>query len=151
MNKKSAGILVYRRVDNQLEVLLVHPGGPYFNKKDLGVWSIPKGEFEDEEPIGAAIREFNEETGLPICGPFTPLQPVKMKSGKTIYAWITEADPELTGFKSNTFSMEWPPKSGRHMDFPEVDKVAWFGTDEARQKINEYQTAFIDQLEILLL
>jgi len=147
MSKKSAGLLLYREISDHLEVLLVHPGGPFWAKKDEGAWSIPKGEFEDnEDPFSAAKREFAEETGLSLDGEAIPLQPVRQPSGKLIYAWAMGRDVDLSHFKSNTFSMEWPPKSGRVQEFPEVDRAAWLTIEEARQKIVKGQVAFLDQL-----
>ncbi|HEY0142084.1 MAG TPA: NUDIX domain-containing protein [Thermoanaerobaculia bacterium] len=146
MKKTSAGILLYRDRD-QPEVFLVHPGGPFWAKKDLGAWSIPKGEFTDEEdPLTAARREFTEETGFPIDGHFRPLQPLKQSSGKIIYAWAVEGDCDAEAVKSNLFTMEWPPKSGRMQQFPEVDRAAWFRLSEARERIVKGQLGFLDQL-----
>ena len=145
--KQSAGILLYRREKKVTEVFLVHPGGPFWKNKDEGSWSIPKGEFtEGEDPLDAAKREFKEETGVSCEGEFIELSPVKLKSGKMIFAWAQEKDinPELV--KSNFFEMEWPPKSGKKMSFPEIDKGGWFIPAEAKQKINATQSAFIDEL-----
>jgi len=145
--KKSAGILAYRYANDEIEFLLAHPGGPFFARKDAGAWSIPKGELDEgEEPLAAARREFAEETGSPVTGIFTELQPIVQKSGKTVLAWAVAADVETSTFKSNTFSMEWPAKSGKLRDFPEIDKLEWFTADAARQKINAMQAAFIDQV-----
>lgn len=151
MKKKSAGILAYRFRNKLLEILLVHPGGPYFANKDLGVWSIPKGEFTDEEdPLVAAKREFHEETGFEIKGAFKKLSPIVQKGGKTVFAWATEQDINTTGFKSNTFEIEWPPKSGKYQEYPEIDKAKWFTIPVGREKINESQVALINELiEIL--
>ncbi|MEO6733877.1 MAG: NUDIX domain-containing protein [Ferruginibacter sp.] len=151
MQKKSAGILLYR-FDNKLaEVLLVHPGGPFWAKKDLGVWSIPKGEFDErEKPLNAAIREVEEETGIKLTGDFIELVPVKQKSGKVIYAWALEGDIDPATIISNTFEIEWPPKSGKKKVFPEVDKAAWFPMDEAKGKIIAGQVGLINELEIIL-
>ena len=147
MMKKSAGILLFKRKQEALQVLLVHPGGPFFAKKDSGVWSIPKGEFNDDEaPLAAAKREFFEETGKQVEGPFMPLEPVKLKSGKIVYAWAVESDFDTSGLKSNNFSIEWPPKSGLIKEFPEVDKAAWFTITEAREKISLGQSPLLDQL-----
>jgi predicted NUDIX family NTP pyrophosphohydrolase len=146
MAKKSAGILAYRFKGKALEFFLVHPGGPFFQKKDEGAWSIPKGEFEDEAPLDAAIREFEEETGIKLSGDFLPLTPIKQKSGKLVYAWAIEADIDCSNVKSNTFQMEWPPKSGKMKEFPEVDKCEWFDTKTARTRINIAQFAFIEEL-----
>lgn len=145
--KQSAGILLYKIKQNQLYVLLVHPGGPFFVKKDLGSWSIPKGEFEvNEEAIDAARREFFEETGQPAKGKAIPLKSVKQKSGKIVYAFAIEGEFDVTQLKSNTFEMEWPPRSGKKKEFPEVDKAEWFGVEQAIEKIIEAQRAFIVEL-----
>ncbi|MCW3091979.1 MAG: hypothetical protein JWP81_3048 [Ferruginibacter sp.] len=147
MQKQSAGILLYRFRKNIAEVFLVHPGGPFWAKKDLGAWSIPKGEFTGgEEPLVAAIREFEEETGLKITGQFIELTPVKQKAGKLILAWALKADIDTSECKSNTFEMEWPPKSGKKKEFPEVDKVAWFGIEEAKTKLLEGQLPLLTEL-----
>ena len=148
---QSAGILAYRRRDGAVEVFLVHPGGPFWKNKDAGAWTIPKGEFGDEEsPLVAAQREFAEETGGTVEGTFHALPPRKMRSGKTIHAWAVEAEIDPAKLSSNTFSMEWPPRSGQHQEFPEVDRGAWFSVDEAHRKINEGQRPFIDNLMRLL-
>lgn len=145
--KKSAGILLYKRVNKQLFVLLVHPGGPFWKNKDAGHWSIPKGEFSDEEnAFDAAIREFEEETGTRLDGDFIELVPVKLKSGKVVYAWALEKDIDADAVESNTFEIEWPPKSGRLKSFPEIDKADWFTVEEALEKINVAMTDFILQL-----
>jgi predicted NUDIX family NTP pyrophosphohydrolase len=153
MKKKSAGVLVYRlNKANEAEVLLVHPGGPFFIKKDLGVWSIPKGEYEeDEEPLLVAKREFFEETGNRIVdGLMIELKPVTIKSGKQISAWAIETDFEKSFISSNEFEMEWPPKSGKKQWFAEVDKAEWFTIDVAKQKINEGQIPLLDELTEML-
>ena len=151
MQKQSAGILLYRITDNQLQVFLVHPGGPFFRNKDEGAWSIPKGEYVDgEEPLAAARREFEEETGQPISGKFIALQPVKQKSGKVVYAWAVEGDIDHDTIKSNLFEIEWPPKSGKKVSFPEVDRAGWFTIEAARQKIIQAQSGLIEELEGLL-
>ncbi|MEW6669286.1 MAG: NUDIX domain-containing protein [Thermodesulfobacteriota bacterium] len=148
MTKKSAGLLLFRKVSGRLQVLLVHPGGPLWAKKDLGAWSIPKGEFEDDEdPLAAARREFAEETGLTPEGVVIPLEPLRQPGGKLVYAWAMEHDFDPAGLKSNTFTMEWPPKSGRFQEFPEVDRAGWFDIEEARLKILKGQAAFLDQLQ----
>lgn len=148
MSKKSAGILVYRIARKELQVLLVHPGGPFWSKKDLGAWSIPKGEIDDgEEPFTAAVREIKEETGLTVEGNFIELPPIRQKSGKQVFAWAIEQDVELSSIKSNEFEMEWPPKSGKKKYFPEIDKAAWFEIAEAKTKILEAQIPFIEELE----
>jgi predicted NUDIX family NTP pyrophosphohydrolase len=145
--KKSAGILVYRFYSGELEVFLVHPGGPFWKNKDDGAWSIPKGEYaEDEDPLEAAKREFEEETGIVCDGKFITLDPIKQKGGKMVSAWALEKHIDAKSIKSNLFSMEWPPKSGKMQEFPEVDKAAWFGLNDAKQKINPSQAALIDQL-----
>ena len=147
MSNQSAGILLYRKINNNLQVFLVHPGGPFFKNKDLGAWSIPKGEFlDDEESLIAAKREFEEETGQVIDGNFIPLSPVKLKSGKRVYAWAVEGDIDHKTIFSNLFEMEWPPKSGKKQSFPEIDRAGWFEVDEAKLKINIAQAAFIEEL-----
>lgn len=146
MSKKSAGILLYRIKNNIPEVLLAHPGGPFWINKDIGAWTIPKGEFTDEEePLQAAKREFKEETGADVSGEFMELTPVKLKSGKTVFAWLLKGDMDATQIKSNTFELQWPPKSGIKKTFPEIDKAQWFNTREARKKINPGQIGFIDE------
>jgi predicted NUDIX family NTP pyrophosphohydrolase len=148
MPRQSAGLLLFREVADQLEVLLVHPGGPFWAKKDEGAWSIPKGEFDDgEEPLAAAFREFEEETGFAPRGDSIPLQSLCQPSGKVVYAWAMRGDFDPGSLKSNTFSMEWPPKSGRSQQFPEVDRAAWFSLGEARRKILRGQAAFLQRLE----
>jgi predicted NUDIX family NTP pyrophosphohydrolase len=145
-SKKSAGLLIYRR-RGELEVFLVHPGGPFWAKKDRGAWSIPKGELEgDEDPLQAARREFSEETGFPIDGEFRALAPVRQAGGKLVLAWMIEADFDPAQLRSGMFSMEWPPKSGETREFPEIDRAAWFGISEARERILAGQVGFIDQL-----
>ena len=149
--KQSAGLLLYRRPARRLQVLLVHPGGPFWQKKDLGAWSIPKGEFAaGEDALAAATREFHEETGLEVAGPLTPLTPVKQPGGKTVHAWAVEGDFDPRALRSNTFSLEWPPRSGRQQEFPEVDRAAWFDFDEAKRRINRGQAALLAELEQLL-
>src|SRR5437868_879860 len=133
MPKQSAGILVYRKANNVLQVFLVHPGGPFWKNKDEGAWSVPKGEYEsDEDPLEAARREFYEETGHYIDGTFIQLNPVRLKSGKIVNAWAVEGDIDHANIKSNLFEIEWPPKSGRMQSFPEVDRAGWFTIDEAK-------------------
>ncbi|MGY3212986.1 NUDIX domain-containing protein [Mucilaginibacter sp. HD30] len=147
MPKQSAGILLYRNINNQLQVFLVHPGGPFFKNKDAGAWSIPKGEFGDEEdPLSAAKREFLEETGQPVDGDFAKLSPIRLKSGKTVHAWAVEGDIDHDTIVSNVFEMEWPPRSGKMAGFPEIDKAAWFDVNEAVVKVNEAQVKLIDEL-----
>ncbi len=146
--KQSAGILLYRFLNNQLQVFLVHPGGPFWKNKDLGVWTIPKGEFTVEEtPLTAAIREFQEETGKLLSGNFLELSPVKQKSGKLVYAWAIEGDIDPDDIKCNTFKMEWPPKSGKWQNFPEVEKGEWFTTEQVKEKIIAAQLPLIDELQ----
>lgn len=145
----SAGILAYRR-NPQLEVLLAHPGGPYWRKKDDGAWSIPKGIVESGDLLICAKREFNEETGLVAVGPFLELTPLRQRSGKTVHAFAIEADFDLTAFSSNTFEMEWPPHSRKYQSFPEVDRIAYFNVTDARQKLLPGQLAFIDELAMRL-
>lgn len=146
--KKSAGILLYRRAGGGVEVLLAHPGGPFWTRKDEQAWSIPKGELEleDEDPLEAAKRELAEETGAVVSGPVLPLAPIKQPSGKVVHAFAVEQDFDLSTFRSNTFSIEWPPRSGRQQEYPEVDRVAWFPIDAARVKIQRGQAALLDQL-----
>ena len=149
---KSAGILLYRSTHGESEVLLVHPGGPFWARKDAGAWSIPKGEHgDDEDPQACARREFEEETGTALApGALADLGTVKLKSGKVVAAWAAEGDLDPDAITSNTFEMEWPPRSGRTQAFPEVDRAGWFGLEEAREKLNPAQAAFIDRLSDLL-
>jgi predicted NUDIX family NTP pyrophosphohydrolase len=145
--KQSAGILVYKKAAGEILFFLVHPGGPYWKNKDMESWSIPKGEFtSEEEPLNAAIREFEEETGISLEGEFGTLSPVKLKSGKTVFAWFIEKDINPTAILSNTFEIEWPPKSGLMKQFPEIDRAAWFPAALAIQKINPAQAAFLHEL-----
>src|SRR6266478_1921404 len=149
--KQSAGLLLYRQERDGLGILLVHPGGPFWKNKDNGAWSIPKGEFEGSEvPLEAARREFHEETGLMVEGEFRPLGSAKQKSGKIVHAWAVEADCDAAAVRSNSFAMEWPPKSGRMQDFPEIDRAQWFSIDAARTKIHPGQVPFITRLLELL-
>ena len=147
MSKKSAGILLFK-LDKNLQVFLVHPGGPFWKNKDAGAWSIPKGEFaEDEKPLDAAIREFEEETAIKLSGDFIELKPIKQKAGKIVYAWAVNGDIDPSGMICNTtVQMEWPPKTGKQISFPEVDKGEWFTTDVVKEKINSSQAALIDEL-----
>lgn len=139
---------MFRRRDGALEVFLVHPGGPFWARKDAGAWSIPKGEIDPtEEPLAAARREFGEETGLAAEGRFRPLAPITQAGGKVVQAWAVEGDLDPAAVRSNTFSIEWPPRSGRQQSFPEVDRAAWFRLDLAREKINPAQAALLDELE----
>jgi predicted NUDIX family NTP pyrophosphohydrolase len=147
MKKRSAGILAWRRGSDGPEFFLVHPGGPFWKNKDDGAWSIPKGEIDpEEEPLSAAQREFQEETGLQIGGTFTPLAPVKIASGKVIEAWAIEHDLDASTIASTTFEIEWPPRSGRKQAFPEVDRAAWFPGPLAIQKITPGQVPLLVQL-----
>jgi predicted NUDIX family NTP pyrophosphohydrolase len=148
-DRKSAGLLLFRDAPGGVEVLLVHPGGPFWAKKDRGAWSIPKGELaEDEDPLQAAIREFQEEVGHPApSGEFIPLTPQRQPSGKVVYAWAVRGDFDPARLQSNTFSIEWPPGSGRRQVFPEVDRAAWFPLHIAREKISKGQVGFLDELE----
>lgn len=147
-SRQSAGILLYRRKPHLLEVFLVHPGGPFWKNKNEGSWTIPKGEFTDDEPaLDAAVREFREETGAALKGPFQPLSPVRQKGGKRVYAWAARGDIDPAAIISNTFELEWPRNSGNQKTFPEVDKGGWFSLDAARQIINPAQIALLDELE----
>lgn len=144
--KKSAGILLFRKKADSIEVMLVHPGGPFWKNKDEGAWSIPKGEFTDEDPLAAARREFFEETGMEAAGTFIELTPLRQKSGKLVMAWALQKNIEVSKIKSNEFEMEWPPRSGKFISVPEVDKGEWFSTSIAKQKIIPGQAALIDEL-----
>ena len=147
MAKRSAGLLLYRWRGDRLEVLLVHPGGPFWTKKDLGAWSIPKGEIlEGEDAIVAARREFEEETGFAVTGKFIPLKEIKQAGGKIVQAWALEGDCDASAVRSNLFSMEWPPKSGKTREFPEVDRAEWFSIEAAREKLLKSQTDFLEEL-----
>lgn len=151
MPKLSAGILLYHFCNQILEVFLVHPGGPFWTKKDAGAWSLPKGEFTaGEDPLLAAKREFKEETGYDPDGNFIPLVPIKQKSGKIIQIWALEGEADPAAIKSNTFPLEWPPKSGHQQEFPEIDRAGWFTLDQAREKISPGQLGFLQELETLL-
>jgi predicted NUDIX family NTP pyrophosphohydrolase len=146
MPLQSAGILLFRYRES-LEVLLAHPGGPFFKNKNEGAWTIPKGLIsEDESPLKAAIREFEEETGTKVSGDFIPLAPIRFKSGKTVHAWALEGDLEAEHISCNTFPLEWPPKSGQMQDFPEIDRAEWFTIPEAEKKIHPAQLPFIEEL-----
>ncbi|MDX1697410.1 MAG: NUDIX domain-containing protein [Thiohalobacterales bacterium] len=147
--KHSAGLLIYREKSGHKEVFLVHPGGPYWTNRDIAAWSIPKGEFEeDEEPLHAARREFSEETGLEVpAGIPLPLEPVKQPSRKVVHAWYLEGNVDTRAVRSNLFEMEWPPGSGKMQEFPEVDKAEWYSLAEAKLKIHKGQVALIEQLE----
>jgi predicted NUDIX family NTP pyrophosphohydrolase len=151
MINKSAGILLYRIKNKIMEVLLVHPGGPFWIKKDSGAWTIPKGELnENEDPFNAAIREMKEETGFILKGNFIELTPVKQKGGKLVCAWANEQDIDPSEIKSNEFEIEWPPKSGKKKSFPEIDKAAWFDIKTAKEKINPAQLPLIEELIVKL-
>jgi predicted NUDIX family NTP pyrophosphohydrolase len=148
MPRRSAGILLYRTTNGPLEVLLVHPGGPFFSRRDLGNWGIPKGEYEpDEEPLVCAIREFEEELGqAPPIGPMTPLGEIRQRNGKIVTAWGLEGDLDADAIFSNTFTAEWPPRSGRMQEFPEIDRAAWLTLGAAAEKILETQQPLLDRL-----
>jgi predicted NUDIX family NTP pyrophosphohydrolase len=145
---RSAGILLYRSAGGATEVLLVHPGGPFWAKKDAGAWSIPKGEYGDgEDPRACALREFEEETGTALPpGELIELGAVRQKSGKVVSAWAAEGDLDAESVRSNTFTMEWPPRSGRTAEFPEIDRADWFGIDAAREKLVPAQAELLDRL-----
>ena len=145
--KKSAGILLYRLLKNKPEFFLVHPGGPFWTNKDAGAWTIPKGEYDiNEEPIDAAIREFAEETGHTPSGDFIALTPIIQKAGKQVDAWALEGDIDATNIRSNSFTTEWPPKSGNWKSYPEIDRADWFDSEMAKKKINPAQIAFIEEM-----
>lgn len=147
----SAGVLIHRRHLGQLEVCLVHPGGPFWARKDFGAWTIPKGEIEPgEDPLAAARRECLEETGQAVDGVFVPLTPVRLRSGKTVHAWAVAADLDVTAVRSTTFLLEWPPRSGRMQAFPEVDRAAWFPLEEARRRLQPAMCPWLDQLHALV-
>jgi len=151
MAKLSAGLLMYRYRNDELEVFLVHPGGPFWMKKDWGSWSIPKGEYEEgEDPQRAAMREFHEETGFTVDGAMRELGVVKQAGGKIVSAWCFEGDCDPENLVSNRFQMEWPPRSGRMAEFPEVDRGAWFSIAAAREHILKSQAPFIDRLNLLV-
>ena len=155
--RTSAGILLFRHRGGAPEVFLVHPGGPFWAKKDAGAWSIPKGEFEaDEDPLAAAKREFAEEIGVALHGVATAgdepkaLTPITQKNRKVVHAWAVEGDLDPASIKSNEFELEWPPKSGKRITIPEVDRAAWFALDEALKKINPAQAALVKELHNLI-
>lgn len=151
MPKKSAGILLYRFKNDTLEMLIVHPGGPFWAKKDEGAWSIPKGEFEDSENIlHAAIREFEEETGHQMTGNFVALSPVKLGNNKILYAFALEGNLDITGLRSNTFTMEWPPKTGKMQAFPEIDRAEWVNFESCKLKLNKAQIVLVEELMNLI-
>ena len=148
MPRVSAGLLMYRIHDGELQMLLAHPGGPYFKNKNELAWTIPKGEIEQgEDLLEAAKREFKEETGVTPTGPFTALTPIKQKGGKVVHAWAFEGDCDPGAIASNSFTIEWPPKSGRHMEFPEIDRADFFDVAAAKRKIKAGQEALIEELE----
>jgi predicted NUDIX family NTP pyrophosphohydrolase len=147
MARTSAGLLMFRRRGDALEVLLVHPGGPFWAKKDLGAWTIPKGEVaEGEDALATARREFEEETAIRPEGPFRPLGSVRQKAGKIVHAWAFEGDCDPAAIRSNSFRVQWPPGSGEWRTFPEVDRAEWFDLGEARRRINPAQAALLDAL-----
>jgi predicted NUDIX family NTP pyrophosphohydrolase len=149
--KQSAGVLLYRVRLGAVEVLLVHPGGPYWARRDAGSWSLPKGEFsQDEDGRSAALREFEEETGQRVSAPLVPLKPLTQPGGKRVYAWAAQGDFDPAALQSNTFAMEWPPRSGKTQYFPEVDRAGWFDLAVAREKILRGQAGFLDELEASL-
>jgi predicted NUDIX family NTP pyrophosphohydrolase len=154
MPKRSAGLLAYRRTDEGVEVLLVHPGGPYWRRKDEGAWSLPKGEIDDadEDPFVVAVREFGEELGVdaPDISEAVDIGEVRQPGGKVVRAWAIEGDVDVSDIDSNLFEMEWPPHSGRTQEFPEVDRAEWFAPDDARRKILRGQVPFLDRLQALL-
>ena len=148
MEMVSAGILLYRKRGGALEFFLVHPGGPFFVNKDAGVWGIPKGLIDEgEDPLAAARREFEEETGFKAGGAVRLLAPIRQKGGKIVHAWAMEGDCDPEKMKSNTFTMEWPPHSGRQQEFPEVDRAGWFTLKEAKRVINPAQAGLLEELE----
>jgi predicted NUDIX family NTP pyrophosphohydrolase len=147
MPKTSAGLLLYRTAPSGCEVLLVHPGGPFWARRDLAAWSIPKGEVDEgEDLLAAAYRELREETGFSADGPAIPLGHVKQRSGKVVHAWAVRGDVDPSHLRSNSFEVEWPPRSGRMQSFPEVDRAAWFDLDDARRRIVPAQAKFLDEL-----
>lgn len=148
MPKTSAGLLLFRETSGGPEVLLVHPGGPFWSRKDEGAWSLPKGEFEEgEDPLAVARREFQEETGASAPGEAIPLGSLRQSGGKVVHAWAVRGDLDPDLLESNTFLLEWPPKSGRLREFPEVDRAGWFPLEEARRKILKGQASFLDRLQ----
>jgi predicted NUDIX family NTP pyrophosphohydrolase len=148
--KQSAGLLLFKRDAEGLRFFLVHPGGPYFTGRDQGAWTVPKGEvMPGEEPVKAALREFEEETGKKVSGELIPLQPVVQKGGKHVYCWAVEGNIDAEGMKSNVFSMQWPPRSGSMQQYPEIDRGAWFSLEEAQRKINERQVPFLKEVAAL--
>ncbi len=151
MLRISAGLLMYRIQDGALQVLLAHPGGPYFVRKDDGAWTIPKGEPDgDEDLLVTAQREFEEETSIKPTGPFIPLKPIQQKGGKIVHAWAFDGHCDPKAIKSNSFTMEWPPKSGKQQEFPEIDRADWFDLETAKKKIKAGQEALIEELATIL-
>ena len=151
MDKKSAGLLLYRHRGSALEVFLVHPGGPIWANRNIGAWSIPKGELDpDEDPLAAAKREFEEETGFKVEGRFMALTPVRQRNNKIVHAWAVEGDCDASAARSNTFPLEWPPHSGITREFPEIDRATWFSMATAREKIFNGQIGLLDELEKIL-
>lgn len=149
--KKSAGILLFKKEKDSLYYFLVHPGGPFWRNKDLGAWSIPKGEIlPDEDPLERALTEFKEETGTTTEGQFIELSPIRQKGGKTVYAWALEGNIDTSDLRSNSFPLEWPPKSGKIIEIPEVDQWEWFSSEEAQKRINPAQKDFITELESIV-
>ena len=147
MPKVSAGLLMYRVRDGELEFLLAHPGGPLWKNRDAGVWTIPKGEVEPgEDLLAAALREFEEETGIKVEGNFVELSPIRQKSGKLVHAWVVEGECDTNCIRSNVFQLEWPPHSGRFQSCPEIDRAAFFRMDEAKVKINPAQIPLLEEL-----
>lgn len=147
MSRRSAGIVLYRRTAGGLEVFLVHPGGPFWKNKDDGAWSFPKGEYDEgEDPLAVARREFREETGFDVEGDLIPLEPIRQKGGKVVQLFAVEGDCDAAAIRSNTFTTEWPPRSGRQVEFPEVDRAGWFDPVEAKRKLNAAQAAVVDQI-----
>jgi predicted NUDIX family NTP pyrophosphohydrolase len=151
MSRQSAGIVLYRHRQGRLEILLVHPGGPYWARRDMGAWSIPKGEAaQGEDLLERARQEFAEELGSGVAGPFRALTPIRQAGGKIVHAWAAEGDLDADAIRSNNFTMEWPPRSGLQRQFPEVDRAAWFDLDAARAKILPSQRPILDQLAALM-
>jgi predicted NUDIX family NTP pyrophosphohydrolase len=143
----SAGVVLYRRERERLELFLVHPGGPFWSRKDVGAWSFPKGEYQEgEDPASVARREFHEETGFTVQGELVALEPIRQKGGKVVQLFATEGDCDATAIRSNTFTMEWPSKSGRTAEFPEVDRAGWFSPAQARVKLNPAQAGAVDEI-----
>jgi len=151
MSSQSAGIIAFRRRHERIEVLLVHPGGPFWHNKDLGAWSIPKGEYEaGEDPQAAARREFREELGIDLTQDLLPLGDIRQRGGKTVKAFALETDIDAANIRSNMFEIEWPPRSGHRKAFPEIDRAEWFELEAARAKINQAQRTLLDRLEAVI-